>query len=367
MSRVPKHRELFDLLHREISSGKYARTGRLPSEMQLVRRFNLSRPTVARALMELQKMGLLERRVGSGTYLRATPPTTTRLLGLLVPGLGKTEILDPVCREISRVAEQNGFAMLWGNPFSDGSSSADAEAICEQYIERKVAGVFFAPLELPEDRETVNQRLVARLTEAGITVVLLDRDLESFPYRSDLDLIGVDNFSAGFVLARHLLHIGCRRLAFVTRPQYPSTTDQRLAGCREALRRAPTPGHSDQIRVLVGDPADPGFAGQLLAGPHHADAVICSNDLTAAMLIRTLSDQDVKVPDDLRVAGFDDVDYATLLPAPLTTMRLPCQDIGKAATRAMIERLAEPHLPGRQILLHAKLIIRQSCGGKTPV
>ena len=90
IKRVPKHRQVFDSLQREIAAGKY-RDGRMPSEMQLVRRFGLSRPTVARALIDLQKIGLLDRRVGSGTYLRTTPPPSNKLLGLLVPGLANND------------------------------------------------------------------------------------------------------------------------------------------------------------------------------------------------------------------------------------------------------------------------------------
>ena len=358
--RSPKHRQVFDLLQQEIAAGKY-RDGRIPSEAQLVRRLGLSRPTVARAIIDLQKMGLLDRRVGSGTYLRSAPEPSNKLLGLLVPGLANTEVLDPICREITRCAEASGFASLWGGSPSDGESTDEAEALCRQYIQRKVAGVFFAPFEIPLNRDAVNRRLVVMLQDAGIPVVLLDRDLLPFPSRSEFDLIGVDDFAAGFTLTQHLLALRCRRFVFVTRPQYPSTTDQRLAGCHEALQRD-TGENRPNIEAKVGDPGDADFIAQLRA--LRPDAAICSNDQTAALLIRALTAEGVRVPQDLRVVGFDDVNYATLLPAPLTTMRLPCRDIGRVAIQTMLQRIEQPDLPARKVLLSAELVVRESCGGK---
>ena len=70
MSSEPKHQAISRELLAEIAAGKYGPTGRLPSEAQLVRRFGVSRPTVARALRDLQEQGLVERRVGSGSFAR---------------------------------------------------------------------------------------------------------------------------------------------------------------------------------------------------------------------------------------------------------------------------------------------------------
>src|SRR5256885_11024159 len=95
MASEPKHRQISRQLLAEIAAGKYAPSGRLPSEAQLVERFGVSRPTAARALRDLQDQGLVERRVGSGTYVRgpaeAGAPAGPRQFGLLIPGLGTTE------------------------------------------------------------------------------------------------------------------------------------------------------------------------------------------------------------------------------------------------------------------------------------
>jgi GntR family transcriptional regulator, arabinose operon transcriptional repressor len=105
----------------------------------------------------------------------------------------------------------------------------------------------------------------------------------------------------------------------------------------------------------------------MLASPR-LDAVICSNDLTAALLIQTLTTVlGLSLPRELAVAGFDDVNYSTLLAVPLTTMRQPCRAIAEAAVNSLIARVEDPSLPPRQILLSAELVIRKSCGAAASV
>ncbi len=92
------------------------------------------------------------------------------------------------------------------------------------------------------------------------------------------------------------------------------------------------------------------------------EAVVCANDRTAGRLMHTLLGLGHRVPDDVRLVGIDDVAYARLLPVPLTTLRQPSREIGIAAIAAMLDRLAHPDLPTRDILLQGTLIVRKSCG-----
>src|SRR5262245_51548454 len=118
MATEAKHQQISRQLLADIAAGKYAATGRLPSEAQLCERFGVSRPTVARALRDLQDQGLVERRVGSGSYVRAPsaggPPVAQRQLGLLIPGLGTTEIFDVICGELAGLARVHEYGLLWG-------------------------------------------------------------------------------------------------------------------------------------------------------------------------------------------------------------------------------------------------------------
>jgi len=356
-----KHKIVFQALERQIAEGAFANGRRLPSETELARRFGVSRPTAARALRDLQSLGIIDRRVGSGSYLTSTASNahdlSQRKFGLLVPGLGDTEILDPICNEITRFSQSLGAAVLWGDAVAPVTTADDALALCRQYIDSRVDGVFFAPIENSPDREAVNKRIARMLQEANIAVVLLDRDIVEFPAHSQFDLVGIYNFSAGFVLTQHLIQQGNRDFRFLARPSYPATTDLRLAGCREALFRAGI----TQPRALAwfGEPTDAAFVTEMLR-PRMPDAIICSNDQTAARLIQSLSGRGIRLPGDVRVAGFDDVRYATLLTVPLTTIHQPCRAIGRAAVSAMLERIQYRDRAARQIHLPFSLILRES-------
>ena len=94
------------------------------------------------------------------------------------------------------------------------------------------------------------------------------------------------------------------------------------------------------------------------------DGIVCANDSTAAKLMQSLEGLSYQIPDSVRIAGIDDVRYASLLPVPLTTMRQPCVEMGEMAIHLMLSRIAKPDLPARDLLLDCKLVVRESCGGK---
>ena len=94
------------------------------------------------------------------------------------------------------------------------------------------------------------------------------------------------------------------------------------------------------------------------------DAIVCANDRTAGRLMHTLRLLQYRVPHDIRLVGIDDVEYARLLPVPLTTLRQPTHQIGDAALGMMLERIARRTLPPRELRLDCELIVRDSCGAK---
>lgn len=358
--QTPKHRQVYSALWREIQSGRLKRGDRLPSEAQLVRRFGASRITVGRAVRDLQTAGLVERRAGSGSYVRTRQAEGALSFGLLIPDLGETEIFEPICQGMMASPLAREHALLWGSLNAGGTSKEErAWQLCRQYIDRRVSGVFFAPLELTSAKDDVNKRIADELDEAGIPIVLLDRTVAAYPRRGHHDLVGIDNRRAGYVITEHLLRLGCRRIVFVALPTTAATIDAREAGYREALYAWDAP--VDRAFVHRLDSAETIEVRRLMES-NRPDAIVCANDRTAARLMRTLLRLDYGVPGDVRLVGIDDVEYASLLPVPLTTLRQPTRQIGEAALGAMLERVARKDLPARDILLDCELVVRESCG-----
>ena len=362
---MAKHEVVSRELRAEIAAGKYGAAGQLPSEAQLVDRFGVSRPTVARALRDLQEDGLINRRAGSGTFVQplSAASSATQVLGLLVPERGTTEIFEAICGELGALSRNEGFGLLWGGspmPHVDLDSSPEhAREVCQQFIESGVAGVFFAPLELCPDPCIINREILEQLQQAGIPVVLLDRDVTPFPTRSHCDLVSLDNFYAGFLITEHLIRLGCQKIRFVARSGSANTVDARISGSREALRKYAL---KDRDQLLAkGDPKSAKFVRSLRPGKS-CDGIICANDATASDLMKTLREIKVDVPSTVRVTGFDDVHQATLLPVALTTVHQPCREIGQIAFGAMMERIKSPTLPPRTLTAAPRLVVRESCG-----
>ena len=94
-----------------------------------------------------------------------------------------------------------------------------------------------------------------------------------------------------------------------------------------------------------------------------AEAFVRVNDRTAGHPMKLALGLGYRIPGNLRIVGIDDVEYAKLLPVPLTTIHQPCREIGQAARAAMLQRIEQPNMPARDILLDCELVIRESCGG----
>jgi GntR family transcriptional regulator, arabinose operon transcriptional repressor len=355
----PKHEKVRRTLADAIASGQYEPGQRLPSESKLVKTFGASRPTVNRALRELQLAGLIERRAGSGSYVRGDATTRGYTFGLLIPELGRTEIFEPICRGMAEAQHGSQHVLLWGSSLGDEAKlEYQASQASRLLVSKKVSGVFFAPLELTPQKDTINHSIADIFDRAGIPMVLLDRDLAPYPDRSRYDLVGIDNRRAGYTITMHLLRSGCSRIVFLGRPGSAPTVDARIAGYREALLHAATNLEPHVCRI---EPDDQEEVKKIL-GRWHPLGFVCANDFTAAKLLKTLNDLGRSVPEEIRMTGIDDVKYASLLSVPLTTIHQPCAEIGAMAVSTMLDRLTHPKLPARDVLLNFHVVVRDSCG-----
>jgi len=359
----PKYQYVSESLARDILSGKYQPGQKLPSEAALVRQFRTSRITVGRAVRELKQRGLVDRIAGSGTYVRSREVEEGgKVFGLLIPDLGTTEIFEPICQGMSGAPEASQHALLWGRTeTSRTTKDAQALELCHQYVKRKVAGVFFAPLELTPTKDETNSIIVGEFEKAGIPIVFLDRDALPFPQRSPHDLVGIDNRRAGYLVTEHLLKLGCRRITFLAYDNGASTVESRIAGSREALLAHGVSLTADTVQRLTSLTES---ELKPILDKLRPEALVCVNDQIAGRTMQAVLRLGWRIPQDIKIVGIDDVAYAKLLPVPLTTIHQPCREIGEAAMSAMLDRLQRPEMLARDILLDCKLVVRDSCGAR---
>jgi GntR family transcriptional regulator of arabinose operon len=359
LSKIPLYKRVVEAILLDLKAGKYEAGQKLPSEAALVRRFGTSRITIGRALRELKQGGYLTGVPGSGNFINAITPADGLLFGLLIPNLGETEIFEPICQGMASAPEAGSYALVWGHTNSQHSLEEQALQLCGQYVERKVAGVFFAPLEFSPDKDKVNAQICSSLDEARIPVVLLDRCILPFPHRSRYDLVGIDNRRAGYLAAEHLFSLGNRDVAFLAMSGAAPTVEARIAGYREALIANSISLSPDRI-LRLSVISDASIDQALEAS--QSKSFVCANDRIAGLLLQALQSLGRRVPQDIRVVGIDDVDYARLLPIPLTTIHQPCRAIGEAAITTMLTRRERPSMLPREVLLDCQLIVRKSSG-----
>jgi DNA-binding LacI/PurR family transcriptional regulator len=174
--------------------------------------------------------------------------------------------------------------------------------------------------------------------------------------------VDVDNVAGARGAVEHLVALGHRRIGCITNaPLVYTAAQERLAGYRQALQAADV--EPDDRLVATGDfDAPSGHAAMVeLLERTSVDAVFVASDVVALGAIGALREAGRRVPDDVSVVGFDDIPLAAYFDPPLTTVRLPAFELGQAAGRALLERIADPAMTGRT-LLPTELIVRASTG-----
>ena len=352
-----KYKVLVETLKSQILSGKYDVAKPFPSVRALIRRFGMSKTTVQRALDELFHLGLISRKQGRGTFVTGQRPS--RRIGLIVPGVAYSEFFPPIVNEISRLSQKEGYTLLFGAVTSQDPEvrARQARKFAGQLIEDGVAGVIFQPLEFLSDSTERNQEIVNLLKRANVPVVLACCDFVRPPDRSGYDVVGINNVEAGAMMARHLVDSGAKRICFLMRPNRGVSIRSRFRGFAMALQC------EGRVRCtcerLVAETDDLAAVKRLLRR-RRPDAFVCGSDSDAAKFKVTLEKAGLKVPDDVMLAGFNDVQMASILTPSLTTIRIPCGEIAATAFYRLLARIANPGLPAMECLLPVHLVARGS-------
>jgi LacI family transcriptional regulator len=274
----------------------------------------------------------------------------SRMIGLVVLDVANPFFTDVACG-VEDEASMAGLSVILCN--SDDQLAKETRYL-ELLEEHRVQGILITPVVGADER-------LAQLQQRGTPVILVDS-------RSPADgqcSVAVDDVLGGDVATSHLIESGYERLAYVGGPLGYRQVADRREGAIRALERV---GRSEDDLLIIETAALNVSAG-LRAGAVIAElpaarrptAAFCANDLIALGLLQEMTRRQIRVPDDLAIVGYDDIEFAAAAAVPLSSVRQPRQQLGRTAAQLLLEEAlgADGH-QHRQVIFQPELVVRQS-------
>ena len=302
-----------------------------------------TRERVERAMSEL---GFIRNE--SARQLRAG---TSRALAYVMLD-GNNPFFHDVAEGIETAAEAADLSLFVCN----SNSRAEREAKhLDRLAQQRVQGILITPV----DPDAPHLEEIAR---RGIPFVMVDR----LSTAGDHCSVAVDDVLGGRIAVEHLIDRGHQRVAFVGGPSSIGQVRERLQGAREVWSEF---GMAEEDLIHLPTEALTGneghSAGERLAGlpsRRRPTAAFCANDLLALGLLQHAVTAGLRVPDDLAIVGFDDIDFAAAAAVPLTSVRQPRQELGRTAARLVLDEAANPNHVHEQATFVPALVARASTG-----
>lgn len=261
-----------------------------------------------------------------------------------------------VARGIELAAEDQDLSLFLCN--SDNRSARE-ETYLEHLQQQRVQGILITPV----DPLSPTLDAVARLTP----VVIVDRTRPG----DDFCSVAVDDVLGGRLAVEHLLDRGHDRVAFVGGPASVGQVRERLEGARQAWAGAGLPSGALVHLPTPGLAVEDGrAAGERLAGipaSRRPTAAFCANDLVALGLLQQVVSTGGRVPEDLAIVGYDDIDFAAAAAVPLTSVRQPRRELGRRAAGLLLDEAENPEHTHQQVQFEPVLVARRSTLGSGSV
>ena len=303
----------------------------------------VSAETTERVMLAMDELGYRPNALA-----RSLRRGETHTLGLILP-----DSANPFFAEMGRVIEIEAFQHGYSVVLCNTDDNAQKETVYAQVLSTKqVDGTIFVAAGEESDS-------VETLLHQGMPLILVDRLLPGI----STDVVLIDNRQGGAQAARCLVSAGRRRISCISGPSYLTSSAGRLNGFLDELQKLGI--DASQVAVERGDfHPESGYqaALSLLGSADGPQAVFCCNDMMAIGLYRAAAELGLRIPEDVAVVGFDDINLSSYLNPPLTTISQPKQQIGRAVVELLLERINERSLPARRLVFETRLVVRQSCG-----
>jgi DNA-binding LacI/PurR family transcriptional regulator len=281
---------------------------------------------------------------------RSLRSRSSNIIGLIVSDI-ENPFFQQVSRAVEDAANEQGFSVMLCN---NDENPIKEETYLQLLRDENVAGVVLSPTRQSADD-------FSKFSTYNIPMVVIDRRVNNF----EVDNILIDNVQSAHTIVSHLIQHGYGRIGAIF--GIGSTTGrERRQGYVQALTDHNIELSTDLVKFTNPREED-GFSttNKLLQLPEPPDALLTSNSLLAAGALRALREKKVVIPDDIAFASFDETTWSKLVVPALTVIEQPTYEIGRTATELLLKRIQDPTRSNREVILKAKLIVRQSCGCPT--
>lgn len=355
----PMYEQIYEILAQEIYSQALQPGDHFITLDEICTRFNTSKITARRAIMELAKHDLIYTKRGAGIYVASTSSKQSNAVSFFVNGISQEGALPLVIRGSERVARELGFHLLLCNTEGD-------QELGRQYAERLIKHeIQGAIVKLPNDmkQHAWLDEVILKLEAHRVPVVLADlRFLEG---HNHIPYVVADNYGGTIKAVEHMCNLGHHRIAGIFEDR-DSAAIERMEGFRGAVLKCGMDSSSELVKnVYIHEDYDRcyGIVDELLALSKPPTAIFCHHDLIAQKVMSIIQERGLRIPEDIAIIGFDDLPFSKFLNPPLTTVRQPLEEMGAEAMRVIAKRIKNleyrPH-----IRFNTELVVRNSCGAQ---
>jgi LacI family transcriptional regulator len=309
----------------------------------------VSRATLAKVEAAVTALGYRPNLLASG--LRKL---RTQTMALIVPDISNP-FYPAVARGIQDTINPEGYQCFI---CSTGGSIEAERGFIANALDRQVDGIVFAPSHASEDGVDLISGSRSSLVLLSGAADLAGHDGGDY----SADVVRSDDEGGMARATRHLIARGHRRIGFINAPLDEGPARRRLAGFQVAMTEAGLPVHEELVvaRSFTRVGGAEGLT-QLLDSGVPPTAVLCANDLIAIGALDVARARGLRVPEDIAIVGFDDIDAASLVYPALTTVVNPAFEVGAACARLLLERMSEQYTgPGRHVIIETELVLRAS-------
>ncbi|MBO1901047.1 LacI family DNA-binding transcriptional regulator [Leucobacter weissii] len=311
----------------------------------------LNRPSYVRAeTRERVMQAISELDFVPNQRSRQFRPGRTRSIGITVAELGNPFFVDVALGAEAFCREHDLGVVLCNSSYDPLLESQNLDLLVQQ----RVQGIIISPVDEKSSR-------LDMLRDRGVPMVFVDRVGDD----RDVWSVVVDDREGGRLGAQHLIGRGHRRIAFVGHPHRSRKVRERYEGVREVVDRSAgdiTLEIVSSASWTVNDGRAVGAALALRPPDKRPRAVLCANDMLALGLMQELIRAGLRIPDDIAVVGYDDLEWAALGAVPLTTIAQPRAELGRTAVEMMISLIdgSGSALEANHVVLAPELVVRDS-------